>query len=75
MSNDLRAQALSAWRKLFSISVNLAGAEDHYQELVMAADRMEQQGLISSDEWRKLVQQAGTLFASRVWRAGGGDEQ
>lgn len=31
--------------------------------LLRSADDMEREGLITSTEWRKLVQQAGTLFA------------
>lgn len=39
-------------------------AEIRYDKLLKAADYMERAGLISSDEWRKLVQQAGTSFAN-----------
>jgi len=75
MKKDLREQALDKWRRMFSMPVSLASAEAHYDELLRAADQMEGAGLISSDEWRKLVQQAGTLFASTAERAGFGDSQ
>lgn len=75
MSNDLRGRALSDWRTLFSMPVDLVSAEARYQELLMAADQMEHDGLISSDEWRKLIQQAGTLFASTAECTGDIDQQ
>lgn len=39
-------------------------AEDRYNTLLQSADEMERKGLITRLEWRKLAQQAGTLFAS-----------
>lgn len=71
MSNDLRGQALANWRKLFALSENLITDEARYEKLLTAADHMERSGLISSEEWRKLVQQAGALFASTAECMGG----
>lgn len=39
--------------------------------LLRAADHMERSKLISSEEWRKLVQKAGTSFASTAECMGG----
>ncbi|NBB58927.1 hypothetical protein GVN18_06500 [Pseudomonas sp. ODNR1LW] len=64
MKDDLKNQALDNWRKLFAMPVSLISAEDRYEKLLRMADHMESTGLISSYEWRKLVQQAGTSFAS-----------
>jgi hypothetical protein len=63
MKDDLRKQALANWRKLSSMAANLISDEARYDKLLRAADHMERSGLISSDEWRKLVQRAGTSFA------------
>lgn len=64
MKEAQRRLAISAWRKLFSLSENHIDAEDRYNRLLSAADDMERDGLITSAEWRKLAQQAGTLFSS-----------
>ena len=36
--------------------------EEQYDELLKAADEMEEQGLITSAEWRQLVRDAGNVF-------------
>jgi hypothetical protein len=64
MKEEQRSQALVAWRALFNLPDHRVDAEDRYNRLLRSADDMERYGLISSDEWRRLVQQAGTLFAS-----------
>ncbi|MBK5351344.1 hypothetical protein JFU37_02220 [Pseudomonas sp. TH41] len=64
MKETQRKQALSAWRQLFALPENRIDAEDKYSRLLRAADDMEREGLITSTEWRKLAQEAGTLFAS-----------
>jgi hypothetical protein len=64
MNETLRKQALSTWRQLFTLPENRIDAEDKYNRLLRAADDMEREGLITSTEWRKLVQEAGTLYAS-----------
>jgi hypothetical protein len=71
MKDDLRRQALANWRKLFSMPESLISAEARYEKLLMAADHMERAELISSDEWRKLVQLAGASFASTAECMGG----
>ena len=71
MKDDLRRQALANWRKLFSMPASLISTEARYEKLLRTADHMERSGLISSDEWRKLAQQAGTSFASTAECMGG----
>ncbi len=71
MKDDLRNQALTHWRRLFLMPQSLINAEDRYNKLLRAADHMERTQLISSDEWRALVQQAGTAFASTAQCMGG----
>jgi hypothetical protein len=71
MEGDLRKQALANWQKLFSMPANLISDEARYEKLLRAADHMERSGLISSDEWRKLAQRAGTSFASTAECMGG----
>ena len=75
MSNDLRSQALANWHKLFSMPASLISDEARYDKLLRAADHMERSGLISSDEWRKLVQQAGALLSSTAECMGGAGQK
>lgn len=62
---------MTAWRKLFTLPDTNIDAEDRYFRLLRAADDMERAGLISSDEWRKLVQQAGVALAKTSECMGG----
>lgn len=71
MKDDLRNQALANWRKLFSMPASFISSENRYNMLLCAADHMERSNLISSEEWRKLVQEAGTSFASTAECMGG----
>jgi hypothetical protein len=64
MKEKHRREAISAWQDLFNLPGDCVDAEDRYDRLLRSADDMERKGLISSTEWRKLVQQAGTLLAS-----------
>ncbi len=64
MKEAQRNFALSAWRQLFVLAGSHIAPEDRYNNLLITADEMERKGLITSLEWRKLAQQAGTLFAS-----------
>jgi hypothetical protein len=64
MKEVQRKLAITAWRQLFTLSENRIDAEDRYYRLLRSADDMEREGLITSAEWLKLAQQAGTLFSS-----------
>ena len=64
MKEAQRKLAITAWRQLFTLSENRIDAEDRYYRLLQSADEMEREGLITSSEWLKLAQQAGTLFSS-----------
>lgn len=66
MKEARRRLALRAWQELFTLSENCIDAEDRYDRLLRSADNMESEGLITSIEWRRLVQQSGTLFASNA---------
>jgi hypothetical protein len=45
--------------------------EEQYDELLKAADEMEEQGLITSAEWRQLVRDAGNVFTADLGRTNG----
>lgn len=75
MKDDLKNQALDNWRKLFAMPLSLISAEARYEKLLRMAVHMERTGLISSDEWRKLAQQAGTSFASTAECMGGAERK
>jgi hypothetical protein len=72
MNNDRKAQALSAWRKLLEEPEIRMDAEDQYDELLKMADTMEQDELITPEEWRQLVRKAGVKFAQATEGLEGG---
>lgn len=63
MREAQRRLALTAWRELFALAESKIEAEERYFSLLRRADAMERADLIGSDEWRKLVQQAGSSFS------------
>lgn len=71
MREAQRRLAMTAWRELFGLAGNQMDAEVKYFGLLRRADAMERADLITSDEWRKLVQQAGTSLASTAECMGG----
>ncbi|MNX78374.1 hypothetical protein D3C86_1099610 [compost metagenome] len=64
MREAQRRLAMTAWREIYLLTENQIDAEEKYFALLRRADAMERADLITSDEWRKLVQQAGALLAS-----------
>lgn len=64
MFDQRKRESLAAWRKLATQSQLRMDAEEQYDELLKAADDMEEQGLINSAEWRQLVRDAGNVFTS-----------
>lgn len=72
MSDDRKQQALEAWYQLLKEPEIRMDSEEQYDELLKAADEMERTGLITSNEWRKLVREAGTAFAQATEGIGGG---
>ncbi|VVO38187.1 hypothetical protein [Pseudomonas fluorescens] len=72
MNDDQKEQALLAWRKLLEEPAIRMDPEEHYDELLKAADELERTGVINGNEWRKLVKEAGTAFANATEGLGGG---
>ena len=72
---DQRKQAkqakLAEWRKLATQAQMRLDPEEQYDELLKAADEMEEQGLITSAEWRQLVRDAGNVFTADSSRING----
>ncbi|APV42101.1 hypothetical protein PFAS1_23265 [Pseudomonas frederiksbergensis] len=64
MQAEKRKEALETWREILDQSTSWEGAEERYHELVRSADKMEKDGLINSDEWRKLARKAAVVFAN-----------
>ncbi|VVN46857.1 hypothetical protein PS676_05823 [Pseudomonas fluorescens] len=71
MRDAQRRLAMKAWRELITLAENQINAEEKYFRLLRRADAMERASLITSDEWRKLVQQAGASLASSAECMGG----
>lgn len=57
-----RKLALDTWREILERQVSWAGAEALYHELMILADEMEMDGLITDDEWRKLTRKAADVI-------------
>lgn len=72
MNDDQKETALLAWRRLLKEPGIRMDPEEHYDELLKAADELERTGVISNSEWRKLVKEASTAFANVVEGLGGG---
>lgn len=72
MNDDQKTQALLAWRKLLEEPEIRMNPEEHYDELLKAADELERTGVISSSEWRGLVKEAGSAFANAIEGLGSG---
>lgn len=66
-----RRLAMTAWRDLFALPGSKIDAEVKYFGLLRRADAMELAELITSDEWVRLVKEAGTLLASTAECMGG----
>lgn len=66
MRNEIRRSAVKAWRDLLYQAVNEQDVEDKYFELLTRADEMERAGLITEEEWRKLIRKAGEFLASTL---------
>ncbi|MFJ7312818.1 hypothetical protein ACIQVE_08600 [Pseudomonas sp. NPDC098747] len=64
MFDQRKRELLAAWRKLATQSQLQMDPEQQYDELLKAADEMEEEGLITSAEWRQLVRDAGSVFTS-----------
>lgn len=72
MNDDPKQEALAAWYKLLRQPEIRMDSEEHYDELLKAADEMERIGLINGSEWRVLVREAGVAFANSIQGVGGG---
>ncbi|RON47817.1 hypothetical protein [Pseudomonas frederiksbergensis] len=72
MNDDPKRDALAAWYKLLRQPEIRMDSEEHYDELLKAADEMERKGLINGAEWRVLVREAGVAFANSIQGIGGG---
>lgn len=72
MNDDAKREALAAWYKLLRQPGIRMDSEEHYDELLKAADEMERLELINGAEWRVLVREAGVAFANSIQGVGGG---
>lgn len=68
MFDQQKKAKLAAWRELATQSPMRLDPEEQYDELLKAADEMEEQGLITSAEWRQLVRDAGSVFTGENGR-------
>ncbi|MBV4477620.1 hypothetical protein [Pseudomonas botevensis] len=62
MIQDKKTQALTAWIQLAREPEIRMSVEEQYDELLKMADAMEEEGLITSGEWRQLIRDAGAIF-------------
>jgi hypothetical protein len=66
MFDDQKRQSLETWRTKLKQPTAEQDIEQRYDELLTAADDMEQSGLISNAEWRQLVREAGAVFQKQL---------
>lgn len=71
MREAQRILAMTAWRELFALAGSQMDAKVKYFGLLRRADAMERADLITSDEWRRLVQEAGASLAITAECMGG----
>jgi hypothetical protein len=62
MFDQQKKASLAAWHKMAEQNEADLDLDQQYDELLKAADEMEEQGLITSAEWRQLVRDAGNVF-------------
>lgn len=62
MFGEQKKQSLEAWHTTLNQLASGLDIEARYDELLTAADDMEQSGLITHAEWRQLVREAGAVF-------------
>lgn len=72
MNEKAKQEALVAWYKLLRQPDLRMDSEEHYDELLKAADDMERAGFINAAEWRVLVREAGVAFANSIAGLGSG---
>lgn len=71
--NDLRkSQALAAWQKLFNQPEIRMDVEEQYEALLRLADDFEEEGIISREERRELIEKATVFYAQSVAGVGEG---
>jgi hypothetical protein len=66
MDNTRKDEKLAEWRGLLENSESIACEGERYDELLKRADILEQDGIISSAEWRQLVREAAAIFDRRI---------
>ena len=62
MFDQQKKASLAAWHRMAEQTEAVVDPEQQYDDLLKAADEMEEQGLITSAEWRQLVRDAGNVF-------------
>jgi hypothetical protein len=66
MNDSRKSQALAAWEKLFDKPEIRMDAEEQYEALLRLADDFEDQGIISPEERRTLIEKATAFYAQSV---------
>lgn len=72
MNDDRKKTALDAWYTLLREPEAGMDCEEHYDQLLKAADEIEGDGLITSAEWRELVREARGVFSAASEGVGSG---
>ncbi|MCW8275244.1 hypothetical protein IMF27_05655 [Pseudomonas sp. PCH199] len=72
MNDHRKSQALMAWERLFNQAEIRMDAEEQYEALLRLADDFEEDGIISPEERRALIEKATVLYAQSVAGVGEG---
>ena len=65
MFNQQKEASLAAWRELATHTQDDPDPEQRYDELLKAADALEEKGLITPAEWRQLVREANLCIHNK----------
>ncbi|MCW8278411.1 hypothetical protein IMF27_24980 [Pseudomonas sp. PCH199] len=72
MNDHRKSQALTAWERLFNQPEIRMDAEEQYEALLRLADDFEEDGIISPEERRALIEKATVFYAQSVAGVGEG---
>lgn len=72
MNDHRKSTALTAWEDLYNQPENRMNNEEQYEALLHLADNFEDQGIISGEERRKLIEKATAFYAKSVEGIGQG---
>jgi hypothetical protein len=72
MNDDRKSQAFQEWDRLFNQPEIRMDAEEQYEALLHLADHFEDQGIISAEDRKTLIEKATAFYAQSIEGIGKG---